>query len=321
MKAQGTLLHDYSFDPSHGYDEAALLQIKPDSEPKDFVPFWQQKRAEALNCGINIDLKDSGHDHLGWRVLQISYVSTEQAVIHGWLLLPKQGEIKRGFVIGHGYGGRDGPDFHLPFKQAALLFPVLRGMAQSPYPQVSAEPRWHVLHNIQDRQQYIFGGCVADTWLAVSTLLRLFPHLAGHLGYLGISFGGGIGALALAFEERISRAHINVPSFGHQRLRLQLDSIGSADSVQQFARRHPQVINNLDYFDAAMAARHITIPVHCALAGFDPFVAPAGQYAIYNTLAGPKQRFKLTAGHHPYPGQEQQNIELGQSLQEFFADL
>jgi len=42
-------------------------------------------------------------------------------------------------------------------------------------------------------------------WLAVSAMLSLFPHLAGHLGYLGVSFAGGIGALALAWESRISK--------------------------------------------------------------------------------------------------------------------
>ncbi len=126
-------------------------------------------------------------------------------------MLPVSGVIKRGFIVGHGYGGRDEPDFHLPFKDAALLFPCFRGLALSSQPSISSEPYWHVLHDINQRDRYILGGCVEDVWLAVSAMLSLFPHTAGRLGYLGISFGGGIGALALAWESRISKGHLNSP--------------------------------------------------------------------------------------------------------------
>ena len=64
------------------------------------------------------------------------------------------------------------------------------------------------------------GGCVEDVWCAVSATLNLFPECEGHVGLLGISFGGGIGAMALACDTRIQRAHFNVPSFGNQPLRM-----------------------------------------------------------------------------------------------------
>ena len=269
----------------------------------------------------SVCLKDTDWDENEWRVFKLSYLSTDQAVIQGWLLIPQHGLIKRGFIVGHGYSGRSKPNFDLPLQNAALLFPVLRGMEHSPFPPASPEPHWHVLHNIHDREHYIMGGCVEDTWLAVSALLRLYPHLSGHIGYLGLSFGGGIGALALPWEDRISRAHLNVPTFGHQRLRMTLPSLGSASSVQQFVKDHPAVLNNLDYFDAAIAARHIRIPMHCALAGFDPFVAPAGQYAIYNALMGSRHLFRLTAGHHEYTSRQQEEASLEKELSDFFKGM
>ena len=98
-------------------------------------------------------------------------------------------------------------------------------------------------------------------------MLSLFPHLTGHLGYLGISFAGGIGALALAWESRISRGHLNIPSFGHQPLRLRLATNGSAHSVQQYYCTHKkQTLKVLRYYDAALAAKRITMPMHCACA-------------------------------------------------------
>jgi cephalosporin-C deacetylase len=313
---------NFNFDPTYGYSLAQLLAVKTPKEPKDFDSFWQERYQKALAIEPQPHIAIINEDSLGWRVFDIRYTSTGNFPIRGWLLLPASGLIKRGFIIGHGYGGRDEPDFHLPFKDAALLFPCFRGLALSAQLSISSDPNWHVLHNINQRDRYILGGCVEDVWLAVSAMLVLFPSLAGHLGYLGISFGGGIGAMALAWESRISRGHLNTPTFGHQPLRLRLPSNGSAHSVQQYYRSHKkQTLKVLRYYDAALAAKRIIMPMHCACAKFDPCVAPPGQFAIYNALPGEKQLFILDAGHHYYPNQARQEFELINELDVFFAPL
>jgi len=312
----------YNFDPTYGYSLDQLLAVKAPKEPKDFDCFWQKRYQKALTVAPQPQTKIINEDRLGWRVFDISYTSTDNFPIRGWLLVPAFGVIKRGFIVGHGYGGRNEPDFHLPFKNAALLFPCFRGLAISAQPSISSEPYWHVLHDINQRDRYILGGCVEDVWLAVSTLLSLFPQTAGRLGYLGVSFGGGIGALALAWESRISKGHLNAPTFGHQPLRLRLASDGSAHSVQQYYRTHKkQTLKVLRYYDAALAAKRITMPIHCACAKFDPCVAPPGQFAIYNALPKKKQLFILDAGHHNYPNQVRQEFDLINELDAFFAPL
>ena len=187
---------------------------------------------------------------------------------------------------------------------------------------ISANPYWHIQHNLHDRDHYVLGSCVEDTWLAVSALLQLFPSLTGHLGYLGISFGGGIGALALAWEQRIARGHLNMPTFGHHPLRLRLPTQGSTQGLQQFYCTHKkQTVQVLRYYDAVLAAKRITMPIYCACALYDPFVAPPAQFAIYNALASEKHLFVLIAGHHQYPEQQQQQQELLAELDTFFAPL
>jgi cephalosporin-C deacetylase len=311
---------DYDFDPSYGYSLAQLLAITAPKEPKDFDSFWQSRYQKALSLVPKPHIKLIHIDKFGWRVFMLSYTSTDNVIIRAWLLVPTSGVIKRGFIIGHGYGGRDEPDYHLPFKDAALLFPCSRGLGLSAQAPFSSEPYWHVLHNINHKHTYVLGGCVEDLWLSVSVMLILFPQTAGHLGYLGISFGGGIGVLALAFESRISKAHFNVPSFGHQPLRIRLPSNGSAHSVQKFYCQHKkQTLKVLRYYDAAIAAKRIVQPIHCALAVFDPCVAPPGQFAIYNALSCEKQLFLLEAGHHSYPNQTKQETELLAELDSFFT--
>lgn len=316
------MYNPYDFDPSYGYSLKQLLNISAPKEPLDFDAFWKKRYQKAVKLKPKPQIIDTGNNHAGWRIFNISYLSTDDFTLNGWLLLPQSGIIKRGFIVGHGYGGRNEPDFHLPFKDAAILFPCFRGLSLSAKPPISTEPYWHVLHNIDTLERYIIGGCVEDVWLAVSSMLRLFPQLSGHLGYLGISFSGGVGAMALAYERRIARGHLNVPAFGHHPLRLRLPSYGSANSQQRFYCQHKkQTLRVLRYYDAATAAKRIGMPMHLACATFDPCVAPPGQFAIYNAIKKNKQLFVLEAGHHNYNNRSQQEQKLLAELDEFFKPL
>ncbi|MCH6256918.1 acetylxylan esterase [Puniceicoccaceae bacterium K14] len=317
-----TVEDTFKFDPSYGYTPEELLQVGAPEGPGDFDSFWQKRYKRALVVSPRPRIKDTGETINGARIFKITHRSTEAAVIGGWLTLPENGVINRGFVVGHGYGGREGPDLHLPFKDAAILFPCARGISRSPYPNVSPDPGWHVIHDLADPNRYIIGHCVEDIWLAASTLIRLFPQVQGHLGYLGISFGGGIGAMAMAFDDRYQKAHFNVPTFGNQPLRLELPTTGSGAAVQVFHKRYPeQTQNTLKYYDAAISASRMKIPTHYACALYDPMVAPPGQFAIYNQTQSPKQLYTLTAGHYEYEDQAKEDAELLSELDVFFSDL
>jgi cephalosporin-C deacetylase len=239
--------------------------------------------------------------------------------IGGWLTRPRDEPVERGVVVGHGYGGREEPDFHLPFRRAAVIFPCARGISRSARAGIPGNPDEHVLHGIARRETYMHGGCAADTvWCAASALLELFPMAARRLDYLGISFGGGIGALALPWDERFHRAHLNVPSFGHHPLRLTLPCVGSGEAVRRAQQRTGRTLATLRYFDAATAARFLRIPVHVAAARFDPAVPPPGQFAIYNALAGERELFVLQAGHFDHDGLVAEEARLRDALAYFF---
>ena len=306
--------------PDHSLDD--LLRIPAPTEPEDFAEKWLGWYAQALLIDPHLQIIDTGKSVSHWKVFDLHYRSSDDVNIGGWLLIPRSGKVSRGFVVGHGYSGRYQPDSHLPLADSALLFPCARGISLSRSREFPSNSGHHVIYNIRQPDRYILRGCVEDTWLAVTSLLQLYPALAGHIGYLGISFGGGVGALALAWETRVAQAHFNVPSFGNQPLRMQIPSTGSAASVQNFDRQQPGVaMETLRYFDAATAARHIDIPVHFACAKIDPSVAPAGQFSIYNAVPGEKQLFTLNCGHMDYPEQAEQEAKLLQELEAFFTDM
>lgn len=315
------LSHSYPFDPTYGHDLDSLLSIGAPDEPDGFVEFWRRRYERARSVDPQPRVAPSQRTHRGWKVHDITFTSTKDATINGWLLIPENGEVRRGFVIGHGYGGRDCPDYHLPLRDSALLFPCLRGLSRSRAPGIPDTPDRHVLHGIDHPENYLLGDCVEDIWTSATTLLNLFPQVEGHLGYLGISFGGGTGAMAMPWDDRFRSAHLNVPSFGNQPLRLDLPTTGSGASVRRHYQNHPEILSTLLFHDAAIAARHIRIPVHGALAVFDPMVAPPGQFSIHNALGVPGTCFPLTAGHHPYPSQPEEEGRLLREIDKFFQDL
>lgn len=317
-----SLQHNYGFDPSYGYSLEALLALQVSEEPPDFDHFWATRYERAMQLDPQPELTFVKGSPEGWRLADFCYRSTDGVRINGWCLLPATEPVERIFVILHGYGGVEGPDYSLPLRRAALFFPCLRGIAKSPHPNIASEPLWHVLHQIEDKDRYVHGGCVDDVWLAVSAARSLFPEAADRVGLLGISFGGGIGAMALAFDPRIGRAHFNVPSFGYQSLRLRLQTIGSGAAVQAMHQRKPELVEaTLAYYDAAVSAKRIRVPVHFACALFDPAVAPPGQFAVYNAVRSEKQLFILTAGHFEYPKQGEEQKRLLQAIGDFFESL
>lgn len=314
--------HGYGFDPTHGYSFDELVSVGLPEAPDDFERFWSERYRRALDVSPRPRVQDLGWDVGALRVFDLSYFSTDAVRINGWVVVPADGAVERACVVGHGYGGRSGPDFHLPVDRCAFVFPCFRGLGRSPHPPISSEPWWHVLHDIDKRDRYVIGGCVEDLWLAVSATLRLFPQVQGRIGYLGISFGGGVGALGVPFDPRVRRAHYALPTFGHHPLRLGLPAVGSVAAVQAFERAHPGVaLRTLRYYDAAVASRHAQIPVHCALALFDPHVPAPGQFAIYNGLPGPKSLFVHAAGHHAHPREADEQRRLLAELRTFFEPL
>lgn len=311
--------HPYRFDPSYGYSLDALLSIAAPDEPPAFADFWCALQQQAQAVIVNPQVREVRSPIPELRVFEVAFTSLDAMRIGGWITYPRDGRVERGAIVGHGYGGRETPDFALPFQRAAVIFPCARGIARSATPALSSNPLRHILHGIRHPETYILGACAADTvWCAATTLLQLFPQAAQCLDYMGISFGGGVGALAIPWDGRFHRAHLHVPSFGHHPLRLTMDCVGSGAALRSYQRRTGKALDTLRYFDAALTAKYLHIPLHVAAALFDPAVPPPGQFAIYNAAPQPKQLLVLQAGHFDYAEMLAEQERLRTELEQFF---
>lgn len=282
-------------DGTYGYTLDDLLRVGVPEEPSGFAEIWRGRyeRARDIDPDPEITPVPGGS---GTSVYEVRFTSLDGVRIGGWLTVPADGDIRRGLVVSHGYAGRDAPDPDLVPEHTVAIFPVARGLpTMSLLAGVGADGKSHVLTGIESVNTYIHGGCAADIWCAASALLKLYPELP--LGYVGGSFGGGVGALAMPWDSRFTASVFYVPSFGNHDVRLTLPCFGSGESVRVYAAEHPEVRDVLRFFDAASAARRLTIPTLVAPALRDAHVPPPGQFAVYNAVPAKKELVVFTAGH------------------------
>lgn len=307
-----------AFDATYGYDEAALLQVGIPEEPDGFADFWSDLYGRALKVDTAPSVRAIDGPP-GVDLYDLEFTSLGDVRIGGWLALPSGGVADTAVVVSHGYGGRDGPDLDLVPDGAAAVFPVARGLPTRSLlegvPSVGTE---HVLHGIDSVGTYVHGGCAADVWCAASALLELLPRRPRRLGYIGGSFGGGIGAMALPWDERFTAGVLYVPSFGNHDLRLTMPCTGSGAAVNAYVAHHPEARDVLRFFDAATAARRLRIPMLVAPALWDPAVPPPGQFAVYNAIPGPTELVVFGAGHAEYPEEHADYQRYLDALHAFF---
>ncbi len=142
-------------------------------------------------------------------------------------------------------------------KRRRCCFPVFAGCRAAAVRRFPAIPHGTCCTISTSRNAISWAAASRISGWRVSVLTRLYPELDGRIGYSGISFGGGIGALAIPFDKRIDRGHLVVPTFGNMPLWLTLPTIGSGHSVQNYQKTHGDVLETLRLFDAATAATRI----------------------------------------------------------------
>lgn len=311
--------HDRPFDPSYGYDREALLAITPPDTPADFAEFWQATYASVRAQEVVFEKKDVGASTEKWDIFHVYFRALDSIRSGAWICAPKNGPIEIGIVVGHGYGGRELADEGELVENAVYIYPVSRGFHMSKHDNIPYnDSSLHVTHQIETKESYVIRGCVAELWYSASILQRLYPSIDDNLVYLGGSYGGGLGALMLPWDTRFKKGYLHVPTFGHHPIRLQCECNGSGEAVRQYHKEHPQVADVLQYYDAAIAASHIKIPMLVTPALFDPAVPPPGQFAVCNALAGETTCFIVKGGHFEYPEQQQETPTITKLQKDFF---
>ena len=124
------------------------------------------------------------HNHAGHEVFDIEFAGLLGNRIGGWLTKPRGQPVRRGFLIGHGYGGRGEPDLAPPADDAATIQPVCTGLpTRSLHDGIPSTGGQHVLHGIARRETYVHRFCAMDLWRAASVLHEAVPAARPRLAF------------------------------------------------------------------------------------------------------------------------------------------
>lgn len=294
-----TWFPDAAFDGRYGRTEADLRAVRPVPAPPGFADRWRRWRSEAAAMDA-APLVLSTVEEQGRRVSLVEHSGVDGVRLRDWVVEALHGAARAGVVHGHGYGGRDAVDLARVPDDVAAIFPVARGLGALNAGIGAPEPTpEHVLAGIEEPHRYVLGLCARDLWLAADALVALVGSLP--LYYVGESFGGGIGALALPWDDRFVGATLIVPSFGQYDERLAVPCLGSGETVRQYVQRHPEAREVLRWFDSSTSIGFADIPVRVEAALWDQYVPPQGQFAVAAGAADVELAV-LPAGHAEYPG-------------------
>ena len=292
---------DAAFDGSYGFTLETLRAVAPVPPAPDFADRWRgwRERARATAAAPRII---SSSDRRGRRVSLIELSGVDGVRLRAWYVEPLAQAPRVGVVHSHGYGGRDRVDLGRVPDDAAAIFPVARGLGALNADIGAPEEREaHVLTGLSDPEDYVIGLCARDLWLAGDALRELAGDIP--LYFVGESFGGGIGALAVPWDERYVGATLVVPTFGQYDERLAAPCLGSGEHQRAHVRRHPEAREQLRLFDASTSALFFRVPVRVEAALWDQYVPPPGQFSIANAVPPELLELEvLPAGHAEYPG-------------------
>jgi cephalosporin-C deacetylase len=296
--------HAFPFDPTYGYDLTALLAIKPPEPVSDFEAFWRDTYRQTLAVAPELEMEEDASRSTETRQVYKAYFTGLGGFRCGaWVTIPRGQKVVRAVIESHGYGGRDTPADLAHGEPAVVFAPVARGFGISSRPEIPNNSKHHVVYGIESRETYIHRFCVTDIWSAISAVLEKWPELRGKVEYSGGSFGGGIGAMAIPWDDRIVKGFLDVPSFGNHPLRVTMQCTGSGQAVLERVAQEPELLTTvLPYYDAAVSARFIRVPTLVAPALFDPSVPPPGQFSVYNAIPEAYRRLHVkTSGHFVEP--------------------
>lgn len=289
------------FDGSYGFTLDTLRSVEPVEPDEHFAARWRGWRAQAraVDAAPQV-LSTVTVDDRPVSLIELS--GADGVRLRAWFVEPGSGPARVGVVHGHGYGGRDAVDLRRVPADAAAVFPVARGLGALNVDVGAPENRRaHVLTGLDDPDAYVIGLCARDLWLAADALVALAGDAP--LYYVGESFGGGLGALAVPWDERFIGATLVVPTFGQYDERLAVRCLGSGSFQRSWVRRHPEAREQLRLFDASTSAGFFRIPVRVEAALWDQYVPPQSQFSVANAVRD-LELHVLPAGHAEYPGLE-----------------
>ncbi len=265
------------------FDKTEMLKIKGDTPIPGFREFWmkQYAAARAWKCAYTVE-DELWSPEPGTRIYKVRFTSVDGCSIGMWISRPENS--CGGRLRAHGYGNPATP----PVAEKGgrtIASPCVRGLGLSQCKDIPWQTGEHAKHNFEDPENYVITGGVRDLWIALTIMIDMFPDTAGNIVCGGSSLGGGMGAMAIPWDERIHYGDLSVPTLGGRILLDYPVKEGSpGESRRQKAFESEANMRTIDLCNASAAASFIKVPTLITPALCDNVVPPPGQFAVANSI-------------------------------------
>jgi cephalosporin-C deacetylase len=295
--------------------------------PEDFGNFWRLTRAELIRHPLEPSVQEvEAVDPGDARRFKISLRHPDGGRVHGWLHLPQGGEGPFPTVLSIPGSGIGRTGRYAGFTSAGYAVFAIEIHGLEPSRENIGAVDWvepdstilffrevqsGVLNNYhelgkEDPYHYIHRRSLLAAMRAMDYLHARKDIDNDHIAVFGGSQGGGLSLLMAAIDKRARAVIATVPGSCDQTARL-YGRCGGPDRLAGGDR--DRVIRALSYYDAALAAGLIEVPVYIGVGFIDATCRPTRVYAAFNNLKGPRaiENF-YNMGHGSAPDWREKSI-------------
>jgi cephalosporin-C deacetylase len=293
----------------------SVEEIRPGGKlPENFDCFWREAKAELLRIPIDAKLEEVAVIDPGdAKRFKVSLANVNGSRVYGWLHLPEgTGPFPTVLSIPGSGIGRTGRFAGFTEAGIAVLAIEVHGLepqeqeiigaAQWIRPATDETEYFARLQNgiladyhsfgIEDPYRYYHRRTLQSAMRALDYLCTREDVDASKIIVFGGSQGGGLSLLTAAIDKRVDAVVATVPAF--------------CNNASREDGHIPHIASTMSYYDAALAAELIEVPVLIGVGFIDGICRPANVYCAYNNIKGPKRIYNL--GHGSPPDWREQTI-------------
>lgn len=281
--------------------------ISPLDRPDDFDDYWKRARRElnAVAPQFKLTLQEDYCTETR-EVYLLEMRSLGNILVRGWYMRPVEEGVYPAMLQVQGYSSTKGPSSVYQGDDMVSLALNIRGHGNS-CDHVDPGFPGYILHNVDDKETYIYRGAYMDCIRAVDFLFSRDEVDTSRVVVAGGSQGGALSFATAALDnERIDLCVPHVPFLSDFRDYFKVASWPAGEFFEYF-KQHPEIpeddiYKTLSYIDIKNLAPWIKAPLFMSVGLVDKTCPPHINFAAYNQLTVPKQYFVYPESGHGLPG-------------------
>lgn len=281
--------------------------VSPLDRPDDFEDYWLRARREldAVAPQFKLTLQEEYCTDTR-EVYLLEMRSLGNILVRGWYMRPVKEGVYPAMLHVQGYSSGKVPVNLYQGDDMVSLALNVRGHGNS-CDQVNPGFPGYILHQINDKESYIYRGAYMDCVRAVDFLYSRTEVDTSRIAVEGGSQGGALSFATAALDnERIDLCVPHVPFLSDFRDYFKVASWPAGEFFNYF-EQHPEIpeddiYKTLSYIDIKNLAPWIQAPVLMSIGLVDKTCPPHINFAAYNQLNVPKEFFVYPNAGHGLPG-------------------